>query len=98
MADARESWDEVGKVLEGLGLKLKMHLENARDSVDGEQLGDALKSAAATVDSAFDAVGNAVRDPAVKEDVRRAGAALSDAIATTFSEVSRNIRGGGSQG
>jgi hypothetical protein len=95
MPDARESWDEVGKVLEGLGLKLKMHLEGARDNVEGKEVGDALKAAASAVDGAFDALGNAVRDPAVKDDVRRAASALSDAVSNTFSELSRNIQGRG---
>ncbi len=96
MTDARQSWEEVGKVLEGLGLKLKMHAESARDEAGDSEIGDALKDAAAKVDSAFDALGNAVRDPAVKEDVKRAASALSDAIANTFSEAARNIRGRGS--
>ncbi len=94
MPDARQSWEEVGKVLEGLGLKLKMHAENAREDATSTELGDALKDAAAKIDSAFDALGNAVRDPAVKEDARRFASALSDAISNTFNEATRNIRGG----
>jgi hypothetical protein len=93
MPDARQSWEEVGKVLDGLGLKIKMHAEKARDE-SGAELGDALKQAAATIDGALDALGKAVRDEAVRDDVRRFGSALSDAIGNTFNEATRNIRGG----
>src|SRR3954447_15429494 len=94
MPDARHSWEEVGKVLDGLGLKLKMHAEKARDEAAGAELGDALKQAASTIDGAMDALGEAVRDQAIREDVRRFGSALSDAIGNTLNEAARNIRGG----
>ena len=72
MTDAQESWREVGKTLEGLGLKLKMHLERAQGEMEGERFRDALEAAGAGVQKAFDALGEAVRDPAIKDDVRQA--------------------------
>jgi len=93
MADARQSWEEVGKVLDGLGLKLKMHAEKVRDEASGSEFGDALKDAAAKIDSALNGVGEAIRDPAVKDDFRKFGSALSEAIGNTFNEAARNIRG-----
>ena len=93
MTDAQESWREVGKTLDGLGLKLKMHFEKAQEDFDGERFRDALDAAGAGVQKAFDALGEAVRDPAIKDDVRRAASSLSDAIANTFSEIGSQLRG-----
>ena len=92
MTEARQSWDEVGEILEGLGLKLKMHAEAARAELDGEKLDDALREAGDSARRAFEALENAVRDPAVKEDLRRAATAFSDALSNTFAEVTAQIR------
>jgi len=77
-----DSWTEVGKVLEGLALKIKLHGEEAHGAAD--DIGRGLDAARAGVERAFEALGDAVRDPAVKEDVRRAAASLSDAVANTL--------------
>jgi hypothetical protein len=92
MTDARQSWDEVGEILEGLGLKLKMHAEAARAELDGEKLDEALKEAGDSAKRAFEALENVVRDPAVKDDLRRAATAFSDALSNTFSEVAAQVR------
>jgi len=92
MSEAQESWREVGKVLEGLGLKLKMHFEGVQEELEGERFRDAVDAAGAGVQRAFDALGEAIRDPAIQDDVRRAAASLSDAISNTFSEVSAQLR------
>lgn len=92
MTEAQESWREVGKVLEGLGLKLKMHFEKAQGEIDSQRLHDAVEAAGAGVQKAFDALGEAVRDPAIKNDVRQAAVSLSDAISNTFSEIGAQLR------
>jgi hypothetical protein len=114
MAEAKQAWDEVGTMFGGLGLKLKMHFEQARAAEgeaggpaqpgaepsaeqggggpDAEELKSALRKLADALDGTFDAVGNAVRDPAVKDDVKTIGRALSDAFSATFAEVSDDLR------
>ena len=93
MTPAKESWREVGDILDGLGLKLKVHFEKAQSEVEGEHVRDAVEAAGAGVQRAFDALGEAVRDPAIKEDVRRAAASLSDAVSNTFAELGDQLRG-----
>jgi hypothetical protein len=135
MAEAKQAWDEVGSRFGGLGLKLKMHFEQARaaeggaepapgpagepaarsegaepgggpstgtsggPSTDDDGRGGAdaevkaaLRKLADALDGTFEAVGNAVRDPAVKDDVRDLGKALSEAFSATFAEVSDDLR------
>jgi len=38
-------------------------------------------------------LGEAVRDPAIKDDVRKAAASLSDAVSNTFAEIGAQLRG-----
>lgn len=83
MAQPQDSWSEVGKVLEGLALKIKLHYEEAQGAA--EDIGRGLDAARTGVERAFESLGDAVRDPAIKSDVRHAAAALSDAVGNTLS-------------
>jgi len=93
MTPAQDSWREVGQILDGLGLKLKVHFEKAQSELEGERVRDAVEAAGAGVQQAFDALGEAVRDPAIKDDVRKAAASLSDAVSNTFAEIGAQFRG-----
>ena len=81
-----EDWNEVADAVEGLALKLKLHVESVADeSVAGvktavDDVGDA-------VERSFDALRNAVDDPAVKDDVKNVAVLLRDAVANTFAEL-----------
>ena len=92
MTEARQSWDEVGEILEGLGLKLKMHAEAARAELEDGKLDEALREVGNRARRAFETLDNAVRYPAIQEDVRRAATAFSDAVSNTFAEVTAQVR------
>ncbi|MEV0269140.1 MAG: hypothetical protein HOV71_12530 [Hamadaea sp.] len=81
-------WNELGEKLEGLGLKLKMHLQQS----DTSEVPDALSKLGNAVQEVFAAAGNAVKDDAVRADVKEAGQMLGDALANTFSKASNDIR------
>jgi hypothetical protein len=66
--------------------------EGGSGPADATELKAALRRLADALDGVFDAAGNAVRDPAVKDDVRDIGRALSDAFSATFAEVSDDLR------
>jgi hypothetical protein len=91
MADTRQAWSEVADRLGELGLKLKLHYEQAAEQPDGS-VRRALEDLRDSVDSAFDAVGNAVKDPAVMDDARDVARALREALSTTFAEASDDLR------
>jgi hypothetical protein len=92
MADTKQAWGEVGDRFGELGLKLKLHYQQAGGQVEDGELRKALDELRASVDHAFDAVGNAVKDPAVKEDARDVARSLRDALSTTFAEASDELR------
>jgi hypothetical protein len=89
MTQHPSQWQELADRAEALALKLKLHAEQAGN--DGEVM-DAMGRLRADVDEAFKAAGNAVRDHAVREDVREVGRLLTDALETTFSRVGDQVR------
>ena len=96
MNDTKAAWDEVAKRAEGLGLKLKLHLEQAHDddeaAVAKPRLEAALSHLGDALDDAFEALGNAARDPAVKDDLLGVGSLLRDALSSTFSDAGDEFR------
>ena len=70
MTEQSNQWSEVGERLEALALKLKLHFEQTGRR---EEIPDAVERLRSSVSEAFEAAGNAVRDDAVKADVREAG-------------------------
>mgnify|MGYP003542366165 FL=1 len=92
MSDTKQAWSEVADRFGELGLKLKLHFEEASGGADDASLRSALEDLRDSVDHAFDAVGNAVKDPAVKDDARDVARALREALSTTFAEASDDLR------
>lgn len=85
MTEAKETWAELGDRLEALGLKLKLHFEQGSDGA----LPEALSKLGEGVKGAFEAAGNAIKDDAVKADVREVGQLLSDLVSNAVSRVRR---------
>jgi hypothetical protein len=82
------AWDEVGARLGSLGLKLKLHAEQAigddRDKVD-----DALESMRAAIEEAFAALKGVVTDPAVRDDVKSVAEGVAHAVSSTLRGVTK---------
>jgi len=95
MADPRTNWEQVGERLEELGLKLKLHFEQASDEdrpAVEDDIRRALRSVGDAVEQVFTAVGIAARDEGVRDDARDVGRSLVDALDTTFSELGERFR------
>jgi hypothetical protein len=59
---------------------------------DRRKVDDALQKLTESLDQAFSALGDAVRDPAVGEQTKKAASSLSDALNATFAEASERFR------
>jgi hypothetical protein len=93
MADQKNAWDDVSARFTGLAMKLWYHLEQSHEQPeDGEASRTVLHSFAGAIEDAIEAAGAAARDPAVRQDVRDAGAALAEAISGTFAQVGADLR------
>jgi hypothetical protein len=90
MTTRTEDWTQVADAVEALALKLKLHFESvagdsaaaAKTAVD--EVGDA-------VEKSFDALRNAVEDPAVKDDVKGVAMSLRSAVCNTLSSLRNEL-------
>jgi hypothetical protein len=89
MTDTKQTWAEVGDRFERLALKLKLHFEQAGAGKEAEE---ALERMGVAVRQAFDALGTASRDPAVRNELDELGSALGDAFGSSFAEVSERLQ------
>lgn len=89
MSESSAQWQEVASRAEALALKLKMHVEQAGDDGQAEAALDRLR---AVMNEAFEAVGNAFRDDAVRQDIRDVGRLFGEAFHPTVTRVGGEVR------
>jgi hypothetical protein len=61
-------------------------------AAERRKVDDALEKLRDSLEQAFSALGDAVRDPQVGEQTRKAAGSLSDALTATFAEASERFR------
>ena len=91
MADPKNAWADVGDALSALGLKLKLHTQQEMTE-EGKEFTSALQRLASTVDDIFDGLGNAARDPAVREDARSVAQTFAGAVDATIDEAKSRLK------
>jgi hypothetical protein len=94
MAEAKEKWDEVGDRFGDLGRHLKDRFDaNAAFGADDrERVNDALRQLGDALDAGFTTIGETLRDPAMRDELKTAGTSIADAIAATLHDVSKAIK------
>jgi hypothetical protein len=99
MAESKAHWDQVGEEFRALGRQVKQHYdqregtqEKGVSSADKGKVDDALQKLTEALEQAFSALGDAVRDPQVGEQTKKAAGSLSDALTATFAEASERFR------
>jgi hypothetical protein len=101
MAESKAAWDQVGEDFRTLGRQVKQHYdqrprpeagEAAAPSEDRRKVDEALQKLRDSLEQAFSALGDAVRDPQVGEQTKKAAGSLSDALTATFEEASERFR------
>jgi hypothetical protein len=106
MAESKAAWDQVGEDFKALGRQVKQHYdqrpragteggqdrEGAAPPEDRRKVDEALEKLRESLEQAFSALGDAVRDPQVGEQTKKAAGSLSDALTATFAEASERFR------
>jgi hypothetical protein len=105
MAESKAVWDQVGEDFKVLGRQVKQHYDRqprtgtddaqggqGAPAADRRKVDEALEKLRDSLEQAFSALGDAVRDPLVGEQTRKAAASLSEALTATFSEASERFR------
>ena len=97
MSESKAKWDDVGDRFTALGRKLKTHYdENAHTKPDAqpeqEKVHDALRQISDALDAGFTALGESLRDPAMRDDLKSAGNAIGDALTASLEDVKHAIK------
>ena len=95
---ARKAWDEVGDRFTEVGRKEGDHYRKLdkesppKKDAQRRDINEAVQGAVEQLDQAFTSLGNAMRDPEAKRSLNRAARSFGDALSTTFSGLSGEIR------
>ena len=94
MAEAKDKWDEVGDRFGDLGRHLKDRFDAnaAFGAAERERVNDALRELGDALDAGFTTIGEALRDPSMREEMKSAGSSIADAITATLRDVSDAIK------
>jgi hypothetical protein len=94
MVDAKTAWDEVGNRFSDIAGRVKEQFDAraAFGGPDSQKVDDAVRTLVRAVDNAFTAIGETLRDPATRDEVKQAASAMGDAIGATFNEVAAQIK------
>ena len=107
MAESKAAWDKVGEDFKVLGRQVKQHyderprpgteIQEAQEgqgapAADRRKVDEALEKLRDSLEQAFSALGDAVRDPQVGEQTKKAAGSLSDALTATFAEAGERFR------
>ncbi len=91
MTETKQAWENVSAGASDLGGKLKTHFEQVRED-DTTEAKEALRKLADAVGDAFEAVGNAARDPEVRTEARKVAGTLGEALGATFAGLGDEVR------
>ena len=104
MAESKAAWDRVGEDFRALGRQVKQHYDQRprpgsdvqegppAPAGDRRKVDEALERLRDSLEQAFSSLGDAVRDPEVGEQTKKAATSLSDALTATFAEASERFR------
>jgi hypothetical protein len=91
-AEVKKAWSKVADEISGLGLKLKLHLQEETAADDGEEMKAAFKRLGDAIEDTVEAAEKAAKDTAVRQDVRDTGTALIDALQATVDKAVAGVR------
>jgi hypothetical protein len=96
--DPEQAWREVGQHVEDLGSRIHEHYRRQLDDRDrpaeetAHGVAEALETLTRQVGSAFDALGEAFHDQAVREEALRASRAFGDAVEASVSGLGGEVK------
>jgi hypothetical protein len=94
MAEAHEKWSEVGERFSELGRAIKDRFDAnaAFGTEERDKVNDALHQLGDALDAGFTTIGDTLRDPAMRDEMKHAGTSIADALAATMRDVSDTIK------
>lgn len=92
-AATEEAWSQVREVLGSLGATLRDHYAAVAgpDGPSEEQVRGALRTLGEAFEQMIESLGSAFRDPAVRDQARKAAGSVVTAIGATFGDVGEEL-------
>jgi hypothetical protein len=94
MSEAKARWDEVGERFGELGKRLKDRYDAKVGLADDEKakLNDAMHQISESLDAGFTTLGDSIRDPEIRDDLKHAGTAVAEALSASFADVADELK------
>lgn len=94
MSEAKERWDEVGDRFNELTGRIKQRFDAqaAFTEDDRKKVNDALHQIRDALDAGFTALGDSLRDPSMRDEFKKAGSAIGEAVSSTFRDVADEVK------
>ncbi|MFO7699105.1 MAG: hypothetical protein R6W79_00665 [Acidimicrobiia bacterium] len=96
MSQMDEAWSDVGERFKRLGSMYKEHYkahegDPDRETPTDEEVAEALRQLGTSIRTAFEAAGDTIADPDLKEEARGTASSFFNALGTTFNELAAQI-------
>jgi Flp pilus assembly pilin Flp len=96
MSQMDEAWSDVGERFKRLGSMYKEHykahaVDAEAESATDEEVAEALRQLGASIRTAFEAAGDTISDPELKEEARGTASSFFNALGTTFNDLAAQI-------
>ncbi len=96
MSQMDEAWSDVGERFKRLGSMYREHYrahegDPDRETATDEEVAEALRQLGASIRTAFEAAGDTIADPDLKEEARGTASSFFNALGTTFNELGAQI-------
>lgn len=95
MTGSEADWDQVSEQFRSLGESLKKHFKEVTvgaDQATKKEVKAAVDELSAAANRVATATGNALRDPSVRSDARKATETLVKAVGDAFTDLGNDLR------
>jgi hypothetical protein len=94
MSESTAAWDQVGERFTELGQRIKSQFDARTAFGDAERakVDDALKKLTDALDAAFSTIGDTMKDPDIRSQLKETATSLANAVTTTFHQVADEVK------
>lgn len=96
---SKQAWEDVGERFTTFGRTVAEHYRQRGEErgappteEDRRKLDEAIETLTRQLDQAFTSLGDTLRDPEAKEELKQAARSVGSALTVTFTEVGQEVR------
>lgn len=93
MSSNEDTWKDVGNNFAALGRRFKEHYRETEDAPSSEEVKAGFETIVDGVERVFSSLGRTIRDESVRDDAKKAGNSLINAISGVIEDLSTEAKG-----